>query len=107
MSWESLDLITNRDDEAKQASDIATLYFTCFGTDVGNRVLENMIEAFMTKPVVRSGEDAYAQGIRQGRQDVVMQIIQQIEFAKDPKNFEPKKSLAKWIKKILLKDKVV
>jgi len=107
MSWESLEAITDRTKEEQQALDIATMYFSCFGTDAGNIVLEAMIETFMTKPVVRSGEDAYAQGIRQGRQDVVMQIIQQIEFAKDPKNYEPKKSLAKWLKKILLKDKVV
>lgn len=102
MSWESLEAITNREQEERQSSDIATMYFSCFGTDAGQRVLDNMIETFMTKPVVRSGEDAYAQGIRQGRQDVVMQIIQQIEFAKDPKNYEPKKYLARWLKNILI-----
>ena len=104
MSWESLNEIIDRSDEEAKARDIATAYFNCFNTEAGQYVLDSMIESFMTKPVVRSGEDAYAQGIRQGRQDVVMQIIQQIEYAKDPRQFEPKKSIAKWIKKAILRN---
>lgn len=103
MSWESLNEIIDRSDEEAKARDIATAYFNCFSTEAGQYVLDSMIESFMTKPVVRSGEDAYAQGIRQGRQDVVMQIIQQLEFAKNPKAYEPKKSIAKWIKRKLVK----
>lgn len=98
MSWESLNEVIDKTDEYKRAGEIASAYLSCFSTDAGSWVLDNMIEAFMTKPIVRSGEDAYAQGIRQGRADVIMQIIGQIEYAKNPQS-EPKKSIAQRIKK--------
>jgi hypothetical protein len=104
MSWESLEQITDRSKEQEKAQELATLYFTCFNTEAGRLVIDNLVEVFMTKPIVRSGEDAYAQGIRQGRYDVVSQIIQQVEYAKNPTNYEPRKSLAQILKKALLKN---
>lgn len=97
MSWKSLDEIIDRSEEEKKASEIASAYLNTFSTEAGKFVLDSMIETFLTKPIVRSGEDAYAQGIRQGRADVIMQIIGQIEYAKNPQA-DMKKSLAQRIK---------
>ena len=92
MSWETLDIDKV---EKRKASDIATMYFNCFKTDFGQLVLENLVEKFLTKPIVRSGEDAYAQGIREGRADLVRQILSQIEFASNPES--EKLSITKYL----------
>lgn len=104
MGWESLQEIVDHSKEQKQATDIATAYFNAFNTEAGKFVLDNMIETFLTKPIVRSGEDAYAQGIRQGSANVVYQIIQQLEYANNPKQ-EAKRGIAQRIKRVLFKFK--
>jgi hypothetical protein len=101
VSWESLEAITDHDNEVRQASEIATMYFSCFGTDAGQRVLEDLVNKFLTKPVVRSGEDAFAQGIREGRCDLIRQILIQIEYAKNPQSTES--GVFVYLKKLLRK----
>lgn len=101
MSWESLEAITNREQEERQASDIATMYFSCFGTDAGQRVLEDLVNKFLTKPIVRPGEDAFSQGIREGRSDLIRQILIQIEYAKNPQSNES--GVFVYLKKLLRK----
>jgi len=101
MSWESLEAITDRDNEVRQASEIATMYFSCFGTDAGQRVLEDLVNKFLTKPIVRPGEDAFAQGIREGRSDLIRQILIQIEYAKNPQSTES--GVFAYLKKLLRK----
>lgn len=88
MSWESLNEVIDKTDEYKRAGEIASLYFSCFNTEVGQVVLEDLVNKFLTKPIVRSGEDAYAQGIREGRADLIRQILIQIEYAKNPQSTE-------------------
>ena len=101
MSWESLEAITDRDNEVRQASDIATMYFSCFGTDAGQRVLEDLVNKFLTKPIVRPGEDNFAQGVREGRADLIRQILIQIEYAKNPQSTES--GVFVYLKKLLRK----
>jgi len=103
--WESLNEIIDRTDEQSKATEIATAYYQCFNTEAGKWVLDHMIETFMTKPIVRSGEDNFAQGIRQGRYDVVVQLLNQVEYAMNPQA-EPKKSLAQRLKKAFLRNSV-
>jgi len=101
MSWESLEAITDRDNEVRQASEIATMYFSCFGTDAGQRVLEDLVNKFLTKPIVRPGEDNFAQGVREGRADLIRQILIQIEYAKNPQSNES--GVFVYLKKLLRK----
>jgi len=101
VSWESLEAITDRDNEVRQASEIATMYFSCFGTDAGQRVLEDLVNKFLTKPIVRPGEDNFAQGVREGRADLIRQILIQIEYAKNPQSTES--GVFAYLKKLLRK----
>jgi hypothetical protein len=101
VSWESLEAITDRENEVRQASEIATMYFSCFGTDAGQRVLEDLVNKFLTKPIVRPGEDNFAQGVREGRADLIRQILIQIEYAKNPQSTES--GVFVYLKKLLRK----
>ncbi len=82
--WEGLDAISNdpSDENFEQAMELAKQIHLAFRAKSGKYVLEHFVSTFLTKPIVRPGEDAYAQGIREGRADVIRQILQQIEFAK-------------------------
>ena len=83
--WEGLETISNdpQDENYAQAIEIAEQIHKAFKTGSGKYVLEYFVGLFLTKPIVRPGEDAFAQGIREGRADVMRQILQQIEFAKN------------------------
>ncbi len=87
------------DDDKNKALEIATLYFRCFDSEVGRLVLEDLACKFLARPIVRPNEDAYAQGIREGRADLVRQILNQVEFAKSPE--DPKNGVYEWHKKII------
>lgn len=82
--WESLEQINNdpNDKNYKEALELAGQIHNTFREGSGKYTLEYFIKVFLTKPIVRPGEDAYAQGIREGRADVIRQILQQIEFSK-------------------------
>lgn len=81
--WESLDLSGDRSREqnAEIANEIASMYYQTFSTDAGQRVLEMMVQTFLTRPAARPGDDVLAVGIREGRADVVRQILQEMERA--------------------------
>ena len=82
--WEGLNAISNDpgDENFEQAMELAKQIHLTFTSDSGKYVLEHFINTFLTKPIVRPGEDGNANGIREGRADVTRQILQQIEFAK-------------------------
>lgn len=86
--WESLNEIIDRTDEQTRATEIATAYHACFSTESGQWVLEDLVNKFLTKPTVRPGESAEANGVREGRADLVRQILIQIEYAKNPQSTE-------------------
>jgi hypothetical protein len=96
MSWESLEEITDRSKEFEKANEIASMYYQCFNTDAGKYVLQNLAERFLTKPIVRPNEDIASMGIREGRADIVRQILNQIEYAKSP--MAPKDGVLEFIK---------
>lgn len=81
LNWESLNYQPETGDKA-QALELAQQIHNAFREGSGRYVLEFLISAFLTKPIVRPGDDAYSQGIREGRADVVRQILANIEFAK-------------------------
>lgn len=82
--WQGLEAISNdpSDKNFEQALELAKEIHKAFNRGSGKYVLEHFVSTFLTKPIVRPNEDAFAQGIREGRADVVRQILQQIEFAK-------------------------
>lgn len=95
MSWEALEE-ANQDNV--KATEIATMYFRCFDTDYGKVVIDDLVSKFLTKPIVRPNEDAFAQGIREGRADIVRQILIQLEYAKEPTS--TKNPILKYLKEI-------
>ena len=101
MSWESLNEIIDRTDEQSKATEIATAYYQCFNTEAGQWVLEDLVNKFLTKAIVRPGEDNFAQGIREGRADLIRQILIQIEYAKNPQSIES--GVFVYLKKLLRK----
>lgn len=88
IGWESLQEITDRSKEESQAREIANAYFNCFNTEAGRWVLEDLVNKFLTKPIVRPGESSEANGVREGRADIVRQILLQVEYAKNPESSE-------------------
>lgn len=62
--------------------DIALLHASVFNTEAGQRLLAIWIKAFYAYPIVRANEDAFSQGIREGRADVVRQLLVQLEIAR-------------------------
>ena len=80
LNWESLEPIVH--EQSKSNLEIAKQIHNTFKEGSGKYVLEFMIRKFLTKPIVIPGQDAFAQGIREGRADVVRQIMANIELAK-------------------------
>jgi hypothetical protein len=64
------------------AMEIAGEVHSTFRDGSGKYVLEYFIKSFLTKSIVRPGEDAFAQGIREGQADVIRQILRWIEISK-------------------------
>jgi hypothetical protein len=61
---------------------IAQLHAQVFNTEAGERLLQLWIRNLWANPIVRAGEDAFAQGIREGRADLVRQVLVQLEIAR-------------------------
>jgi hypothetical protein len=83
--WEGLEPAKVDQKKKEEALDIASQIHNAFREGSGKFVLEYLVQTFLTKPIVRPGEDAFAQGIREGRADVVRQLLSQIEFSKQGK----------------------
>ena len=69
-------------DQWHAAMRIAKMHATVLDTEAGKLLLEHWIRTFLLRPVVRPGEDAFAQGIREGQANVIRQILGQLEFAR-------------------------
>lgn len=62
--------------------EIAKMHADVFNTEAGQKLLAYWIKVFVARPIVRGGEDAFAQGIRGGQADVVLQLLTQLELAR-------------------------
>jgi len=62
--------------------EIALLHAKVFNTDAGQQLLQLWVRNLWANPIVRPGDDAFAQGIREGRADVVRQVLIQLEIAR-------------------------
>jgi len=64
-----------------QARSIATNFRECFSTEAGKFVLDRLINITILRPTVTPESTQFDAGIREGRADLVRQILQQVEFA--------------------------
>lgn len=84
--WDALEI----DDEAQararfaqasEAREIATRFHECFRTDSGQYVLRRLVEITIMRPTVTPQSTQFEAGIKEGRADLVRQILAQIELA--------------------------
>ena len=64
-----------------KARSIATNFRECFTTAAGKFVLDRLIRITVLRPTVTPEATQFEAGIREGRADLVRQILQQIEFS--------------------------
>jgi hypothetical protein len=69
-------------DQWHSAMRIARMHAVVFDTEAGQALMQHLIRTFLCRAIVRPGEDAFAQGIREGQANVIRQILAQIEFAR-------------------------
>lgn len=84
--WEGLDLDGEQQQKLKaenveKAREIASRYKRLFSTEDGEFVLNNLMSTTLLRPVVKPGSTQFEAGIREGQNDIVRQILQQIEIA--------------------------
>lgn len=70
---------------AERAMEVASLFRQTFTTDAGERVLDRLVMATLMQPIVKPHYTQFEAGIREGKADLVRQILAQIEFAKGSK----------------------
>lgn len=65
-------------DEIELAKELSDAFFITFTTPHGKKVLDHLVNLYLSRPVARQGDDMVTIGIRQGRSDLVMQILNEI-----------------------------
>ncbi|MEO1940243.1 MAG: hypothetical protein ABGX60_00045 [Candidatus Thioglobus sp.] len=85
-SWGALDLEGDHltkmraDNEAK-AQEIASQFFQCFNSDAGKLVLNRLKDITINRPVLYANSTQFSAGIREGQNQIVRQILEQIKIA--------------------------
>jgi len=83
-SWDDIE-DQNIDSKKKRKKEVlrdAQIFLTVFNTDEGQRVLEKMVDTFLTKSIAKPHDDMISIGIREGQARVVRWILQQNEIAR-------------------------
>ena len=81
--WESLDAGKALDNEqATEAARIARMIANTFNTQEGQECLKHLIKITLLRPTVTDNATQFQAGIREGRADLVRQIMSQIEVAR-------------------------
>jgi hypothetical protein len=71
-----------QEEQAEKAREIASLFHRVFKQNAdGKRLLNLMMEATLLRPTVLPDSTEFDAGIREGRCDMVRQILQNIELA--------------------------
>jgi hypothetical protein len=85
-SWDKLDLDgkeiqkARKENEAK-SREIAGQFQQCFNTDSGKYVLDRLKSITIDKPVLNPNSTQFSAGIREGQNNIVRQIIDQLSLA--------------------------
>ena len=87
-SWDKLDLDgkeiqkARKENEAK-SREIAGQFQQCFNTDSGQYVLNRLKSITIDRPVLNPNSTQFGAGIREGQNQIVRQIIEQLSLAED------------------------
>ena len=68
-------------ENAAKGREIASRFHECFRSDAGQYVLDRLIAITLLRPIVTPASSQFDAGIREGRADIVRQILTQIETA--------------------------
>ncbi|MAN64437.1 MAG: hypothetical protein CMI60_21100 [Parvibaculum sp.] len=81
--WAALDIegFTQIDANVVKGREIASQFHECFRTDAGQYVLNRLISITLLRPTVTPAATQFEAGIREGRADIVRQILTQLETA--------------------------
>lgn len=84
--WSGLDLESDeiamlREVNAVKAREIASRFHECFRSDAGQYVLQRLQEVTLDRPVLNANSTQFGAGIREGQNQIVRQILDQITFA--------------------------
>ena len=66
---------------ASKGREIASRFHECFRTEAGQYVLNRLISITLLRPTVTPAATQFEAGIREGRADIVRQILTQLETA--------------------------
>jgi hypothetical protein len=80
--WAALEIDEpqSREDEAT-GRHIASCFHECFRTEAGKFVLDRLINITILRPTVTPASTQFEAGIKEGRADIVRQIMVNIELA--------------------------
>jgi hypothetical protein len=68
----------------EQASrEVSSRFLGCFSTEDGEFVLNRLVSITIDRPVLFGGSTKFAAGIREGQNDLVRQILQQMKIARE------------------------
>lgn len=91
VGWGALDLggeahQAQRDKAEAEGRALASLFHRAFRqSEAGAQVLDHLITVTLMRPTVKPNDTQFQAGIREGRADIVRQILQQLEFAETQK----------------------
>ena len=88
--WDALEIddlaqARSRHAQANESREIATRFHECFRTDAGRYVLNRLIQITVLRPTVTPTSTQFEAGIREGRADLVRQILAQLDIAETDK----------------------
>lgn len=85
-SWDKLDLDGKeiqkaREENEAKSNEIAGQFHECFSTDAGQYVLDRLKSITIDKPVLNPNSTQFGAGIREGQNNIVRQILDQLALA--------------------------
>jgi len=85
-AWDSLDLDSEEFTRIKEENEAkvrerARIFHQCFSTDAGQRVLDHLVDISLDRRVLKADSTQFAAGIREGENNLVRYIKNQIRQA--------------------------
>mgnify|MGYP005665789657 FL=1 len=84
-SWDKLDLDgkeiqKTREENQAKSNEIAGQFQECFSTDSGQYVLNRLKSITIDKPVLKPNSTQFGAGLREGQNNIVRQIMDQLSL---------------------------
>ncbi len=74
---------SNEHEQERAARECASRFLECFSTDAGQYVLNRLTTITLDRPVLSASSTKFGAGIREGQNDLVRQILQQMKIARE------------------------